>query len=137
VKRYAAVLLAAMVVAAIGVRIARAPRTTDAPAGTPPPRPSVSLHLVVTPEERLEPAIAAVPKDHLVRLQVTNRRDRAVTLTLVGYQDRFAAASIAAHATWHGEFVADRPGEGFAWMLEGAPVGRLQVTGSHLIEGHR
>ena len=33
--------------------------------------------------------------------------------------------------------LADRPGDDFAWIVDGAAVGRLVVQGSHLVEGHR
>jgi hypothetical protein len=97
----------------------------------------VSLDITVTPDEHIVPGVASVPKDHVVRLSVTNRHRRQITLTLMGYQDRFGVAYVQPDSTWRGEFLADRPGDGFAWMLEGAPVGTLNVTGSHLVEGHR
>jgi hypothetical protein len=61
----------------------------------------------------------------------------AVGLALAGYEDRLAIPALSPGATWSGEFIADRPGEDFAWLLDGVPAGRLAVTGSHLVEGHR
>jgi len=60
-----------------------------------------------------------------------------VGLSLHGYQDRLMIGWIDSDSTWRGEFIADRPGDGFAWMLEGEPVGKLAVAGSHLVDGHR
>jgi hypothetical protein len=55
----------------------------------------------------------------------------------MGYEDRLGAVRVAPDSLWRGEFVADRPGQDFAWVLDGAPAGRLEVAGSHLVEGHR
>jgi hypothetical protein len=55
----------------------------------------------------------------------------------MGYQDRFGAAHVAPDSVWRCEFVADLPGEDFAWMVDGTPAGRFEVKGSHLVEGHR
>jgi len=72
-----------------------------------------------------------------VQLSLVNTGARAIAPTLAGYEDRFAPGTIAPGATWSGTFVSDRPGEAFAWLIDGEPCGRLSVSGSHLVEGHR
>src|SRR5262245_52429774 len=116
-----------------------AARTLQAPAPAAeraPEIPIVALELVLT-KDGIAPATSSVPKDRRVRLTIVNHRGDLVGLSLNGYQDRLAIGWIDPDSTWRGEFLADRPGEGFAWMLEGEPVGRLDVQGSHLVEGHR
>ena len=137
VKRYAVLLALAVVLAAFGLLLGRTIRLPLPSGDESEPRREVPLDLTVTSDDHITPAFASVPKDHRIKLSVTNRHRRQVTLTLMGYQDRFEVANVMPDSVWHGEFVADRPGESFAWILEGAPVGRLEVTGSHLVEGHR
>lgn len=136
-KRYLILLAASLGLVAIALLAGRNLRFAATSDPTPAVQSVVALDLTVLSDGRITPAIASVPKDHLVKLSVTNRSPRQITLTLMGYQDRFGVAYVRPDSVWRGEFVADRPGDGFAWMLEGAPVGRLQVTGSHLVEGHR
>ena len=64
-------------------------------------------------------------------------RGLAKAVQVLWRRNRPAAAPLAPGAGWTGEFLADRPGEDFAWLLDGEPAGRLTVTGSHLVEGHR
>ena len=47
------------------------------------------------------------------------------------------AAEVPGKASARAEFTADRPGDDFAWIVNGIPAARLTVSGSHLIEGHR
>jgi len=107
----------------------------------PPPTPSaaapaVSLTLDVR-EGAIDPETSSVPKDRLVRLRIVNRGTRPARLALAGYEDRLDVIAIVPGEAWSGEFLADRPGDDFAWLLDGQPVGRLNVTGSHLVEGHQ
>ena len=118
----------------VGSRLVRVPSSSRA---TAPGSSGVDVSLTITPDYHIDPEVVTVPKDARVRLTVTNRYRLTVSLALMGYQDRIAAAYVPSDSVWRGEFVADRPGEDFAWMLEGTPVGRLRVTGSHLVEGHR
>ena len=136
-RRYLALLGVAALLGLAGLLVARTAPLSRPPAATTDGPPAVTLDITVTPDEHNVPAVASVPKDHRVRLRVANHHHRRVTLTLMGYQDRFSAAAVDPDSVWQGEFLADRPGDGFAWILEGAPVGRLEVTGSHLVEGHR
>jgi len=135
-RRY--LMLIALVAAgalAVGA-LARLPRAKRAGSEAIAPPPSSALSLVYE-DGRLVPESARVPKGHLVKLTIANRGDVRVTVRLAGYEDRVSVASLAPGAEWRGEFTADRPGDGFAWLVDGQPAGRLDVTGSHLIEGHR
>jgi hypothetical protein len=135
-KRYVLLLGGAFVV---GLVLMLAARTLRAPAPVEvraPEIPSVELAFTLT-RDGISPANSSVPKDHRVRLTIVNRRRVRVGLSLHGYQDRLMIGWIDPDSTWRGEFLADRPGDGFAWMLEGAPVGKLAVEGSHLVDGHR
>ena len=136
-RRYLFLLAIAVALGAVALAVGRNLRLSSGPEPAPAARAEVALDLTITPDHRIAPALASVPKEHVVRLSVTNGGARPATLTLMGYQDRFAVTQVAPGSVWRGEFVADRPGDDFAWMLDGAPVGRLAVTGSHLVEGHR
>jgi hypothetical protein len=137
VRRYLVLLAIAVALGAVALAVGRNLRLSSGPEPAPAARAEVVLDLIITPDHRITPAVASVPKEHIVRLSVTNGGTRAVTLTLMGYQDRLAVTQVAPGSAWRGEFVADRPGDDFAWMLDGAPAGRLAVTGSHLVDGHR
>jgi hypothetical protein len=136
-RRYLGLFAGMLALGLIGMAVARQARLSPQREDPPAERPIVTIALVVTADHHITPSLTSVPKDHLVRLSVTNRDRRPVTLTLVGYQDRLNISDVPPDSVWRGEFLADRPGDEFAWMLEGAPVGRLQVSGSHLEEGHR
>lgn len=138
-KRPYVLLVAAVIVAAIALTLlGRAPRHEAAPRGreAAAPAPVTALTLEVR-DGLIEPPAVRAPKNNRVRLAVTNRGTTPARLALAGYEDRLSIPEIAPGASWTGEFVADRPGDDFAWMLDGAPAGRFAVTGSHLIEGHR
>jgi hypothetical protein len=135
-KRYVVLLIALIVVAVAVGLVKRSQHGATAPAA-PAVATLTALDLTITPDAHLEPATMTVKKDTHIALSVTNHYHRAMSLTLMGYQDRFRVMQVAPDSTWRGTFIADRPGEDFAWVLEGAPAGRLVVTGSHLIEDHR
>jgi len=97
----------------------------------------VELEIMIGPDGGMTPSSTTVEIGKRVVARVTNTGGQAVRLELPGYEDRLAAVTIDPGATWTGEFVADRPGEDFAWLVNGRPAGRLLVSGSHLIEGHR
>ena len=135
-KRYLVLFGSAL---ALGLVLMLLALTVHAPAPVvtrAPEIPAVDLELTLT-SQGISPELSSVPKDHRVRLTIVNRRRDRVGLSLHGYQDRLMIGWIDPDSTWRGEFLADRPGEGFAWMLEGEPVGKLAVVGSHLVEGHR
>ena len=135
-KRYLLLLGSAF---ALGLVLMLAARTIHAPSPVvtrAPEIPSVDLMLTLT-KAGITPENSSVPKDHRVRLTIVNRRRDRVGLALHGYQDKLMIGWIDPDSTWRGEFLADRPGEDFAWMLEGEPAGKLSVLGSHLVDGHR
>lgn len=88
-------------------------------------------------DSSVDPASVVVPKNARVRLTIRNAGTRSTRISLAGYEDRMAAISLRAGETVAREFTADLPGEDFAWLVNGEPVGRFQVSGSHLVEGHR
>lgn len=125
-----------VVVLAVGLTLLGRPQRVVRPAPAPPPAPVVVLTLAID-GSRIAPAVMSVPKGARVRLRVDVRGARPVRLALAGYEDRLAIPALEPGSTWTGEFNADLPGEGFAWLIDGVPAARLAVTGSHLIEGHR
>ena len=131
------VLLVVALGAAVALGVMGRRHPTPRPAAAPTVAlPTVALRVEVR-DGAVEPANAAVPKDHRVELDVVNRGRAPVSVRLAGYEDRVAVDSLAGGASRHVAFDADRPGEDFAWLLDGRPVGRLSVTGSHLAEGRR
>ena len=135
-RAYLLLLAGVAVLAVVASVAAHAPARGRAAAPAPHALPTAALALALV-DGRMAPDPAAVPKGHRVALTVTNRGSRAVDVRLAGYEDRVHAPALAAGATWRVEFVADLPGEDFAWLVDGQPAGRLAVTGSHLVEGHR
>lgn len=135
-RSYRGLFITALALALLVSLAARMPRREGGRPVAAPPAPATPLTLVVR-GGAVEPGLVRVPKGGRVLLTVLNRGDRTVTLTLAGYRDRFRAGPLAPDSAWRGEFLADLPGEDFAWMLDGRPAGRLDVTGSHLVEGHR
>ena len=135
-RRYVWLLALGLLASACGLLGARFLRLPAPVAEGVAPPDSTEL-LLVLERAGLAASATAVPLGHRVTLRVRNERAKPVTLVLQGYEDRFRAGPIEPDATWRGEFVADRPGEAFAWLVGGEVVGRLEVTGSHLVEGHR
>lgn len=95
------------------------------------------IEIMIGPDGGMTPASIRVEKDRRVLASLTNAGHRPARVEIPGYEDRFAAVTIDPGVTWRGEFLADRPGEDFAWLVNGKPAGRFVVAGSHLIEGHR
>jgi hypothetical protein len=137
-RGYRALLGLALAGALLVSLLVRLPRHARAVAPVVAPAPVTALALEFA-AGRLVPESASVPKGHEIAFAITNRGREPVTLALAGYGDRVHAGPIAPGATWRGRFLADLPGEDFAWLPAGstAPVGRLAVAGSHLVEGHR
>lgn len=99
--------------------------------------PVAEVALRIGPYGGVDPQSVSVEKGTRVALTVTNAGSARVRVELPGYEDRLPGLRLEPGAIWRGTFVADRPGEDFAWMVDGKPAGRFAVTGSHLIEGHR
>ncbi|HKQ59527.1 MAG TPA: hypothetical protein VJY35_16815 [Candidatus Eisenbacteria bacterium] len=130
-------LAGAIVALAVVLALVGRPRSPEtAPPATVAATPVVDLAIAIGAGQ-VSPASANVPKGCRVRLRVTSPGSVSPPLVLAGYEDRVRVPALARGAVWTGEFLADRPGEDFAWLLDGAPAGRLTVTGSHLVEGHR
>lgn len=135
-RRYRTLILVVLGGAIAVSALARMPRRAVEAPRAAAPAPVTDLAITIA-GGGLTPAIASVPKGRVVRLAVTNADGVAIDLRLAGYEDRVAIRGLAPGATARDTFVADRPGEDFAWLVNGKPVGRLAVTGSHLEEGHR
>jgi hypothetical protein len=135
-RAYVALFAVVAALALAATLAGRAPSRGHAPAPAPRTLERAALALVVQ-DGRVAPDPCAVPKGRAVALTVTNRGARAIDLRLAGYEDRVHVSGLAPGAIWHTEFVADLPGEDFSWLVDGQPAGRLAVTGSHLVEGHR
>ena len=110
-------------------------RRASAPA---PPTNVVStaLHVRIR-DDGLTPAAAQVPRGERILLSITNEGRTPATLSLRGYEGRLAIVRVAPGETLRRALLADLPGEDFPWLLNGLPAGKLTVSGSHLIEGHR
>ncbi len=135
-RRYLLLISATLVAAVALSLLVRVPRRVPPRIAVPASVPVVSLALVVQ-RGAVAPEVSSAPRDCRVLLTALNRGRDTVRLSLAGYEDRLPAAAIAPGATWRGEFLADRPGEDFAWLVDGQLMGRFAVTGSHLLEGHR
>ena len=135
-RRYLA-LFALVVIVAVALTALGRPRPREGPR----PEPTIEAPLVEITlgirDGRITPDGFSVPKGSRVRLRVDYHGGHAARLALAGYEDRLAIPELAPGTVWIGEFVADRPGEGFPWLLDGEPAGRLAVSGSHLVDGHR
>ena len=92
---------------------------------------------ITVKDASVDPASVVVPKNARVHLTIRNAGAHSKRISLAGYEDRLAALSLQPGETAEREFTADLPGEDFAWLVNGEPVGRFQVSGSHLVEGHR
>ena len=135
-KRYVLVLLAALFAALVLGAVARAPHGRATRIASAPVAPSETLRVAFAGGVA-RPEVTSVPAGHRVTVTLVNEGDRPIAAALAGYEDRFALAPIAPGASCTVTFLADRPGEAFAWLVDGEPCGRLAVTGSHLEEGHR
>ena len=137
-RRYLVLLVAALALGTALSFLAHSgwmrPAQEPASATTTVARVPVSIHVrdgAVTPGE------SVVPLGARVGLLVVNDGHEDIELALAGYEGRLSPLHVAGVTAARAEFTADRPGEDFAWLVDGRPAGRLQVAGSHLIEGHR
>jgi hypothetical protein len=128
----AAVMLSALALTAMG----RMPRTRT-PAEGGEPEPAAETLAFEIRDGAMTPAVASVPVGRRIVLRVSHHGGRAATLALAGYEDRLPPRVLAPGEVWTAELIADRPGEDFAWTLDGRFAGRFNVTGAHLVEGHR
>ena len=107
-----------------------------APSPPAPDPPLTSIAIEVN-ADHVAPEFLAVPKEHQVRLRVTSRSAVTLSIRLAGYEDRVTVRDLGPGESREIEFLADRPGGDFTWLVNGRPIGRLAVTGSHLVGDHR
>lgn len=131
-------MLAGLVVLLVAVLLAlhRMPhRAPAAPAAAPPP-PLESLTLVVR-DGAVSPADTSFVLGHRLALTRVNSGRSTVRLALAGYEHHARERELRPGEAVTDTFLLDLPGEDFAWRIDGGPVGRVRVAGSHLVEGHR
>jgi hypothetical protein len=135
-RRYLVLLAVMLAAGALLVAVGRTRR--DAARGLPAAaRTPLARIALAVGDSGVVPARSSVPGGALVSLSLENRSAHPVVVALSGYQDRLRIGTLPPAGRWAGSFFADRPGDDFAWIVDGEPRGRLAVTGSHLIEGHR
>ena len=135
-RRWLVLLAVVPAVALVLAALAHLPHATSSRPAPVVAAPGVDLAVTVA-GGRIDPERSSVPGGRLVHLLVRNAGDDTIDLRLAGYEDRVHLTAIAPGETRPFSFAADRPGEDFAWLVDARPTGRLAVTGSHLIEGHR
>jgi hypothetical protein len=64
-------------------------------------------------------------------------RAKEGSLVLLGYEDSAKPLYLGPGQAGEIVFASTRPGDDFGVALEGHVIGRLEVTGSHLEEGHQ
>lgn len=130
-------LLALIVLVAIALTVVgRMPRRASAPA--PAAAPVVIDSLTVELRDgRLLPAEASAGLGHQLALTLTNHGSASVEVRLSGYEHQLAPIVLGPGESVQRSILLDLPGEDFAWLVDGRPLARLRVAGSHLVEGHR
>src|SRR5262245_1599323 len=99
--------------------------------------PRVDVEAELTPDG-LVPYRIQVPKDREVHLVVrVAPKAKEGSLVLLGYEDILEPVYLGPGEARDIVFTSTRPGDDFALSMEGTVVGRLEVTGSHLEEGHQ
>jgi hypothetical protein len=136
-KRRYGVLFAVVLAVAVVLARVRAPHSAAGPDASAAVQARAETLSLVIENGAISPAYTSVSKGSLVHVHVACRDTAPVSLALAGYESRFAIPPLAPGSRWGGNFVADLPGDDFAWLLDGKPVARLAVSGSHLVEGHR
>lgn len=88
--------------------------------------------------EGILPYRVQVPKDHEIHLLVRGASDAVEgVFSITGYEDQVSPVLVGPGLSREIVFTSRRPGDDFAFMLNGEMLGRLEVTGSHLEEGHQ
>ena len=99
--------------------------------------PRVDVEAELTPDG-LVPYRIQVPKDREVHLVVRAApRAKEGSLVLLGYEDTTKPVYLGPGEGREIVFASTRPGDDFAIAMEGKVIGRLEITGSHLEEGHQ
>ena len=135
-RRYGWVLIAALAGAVLVSVLLRLPRPVATTAPTPVAAHGVDFGLTVF-NGWIEATTDSIEAGSAVTLSITNHASTPQRVRLAGYEDRVDTGEVLPGATWRGVFIADRPGEQFAWLVNDQPMGRLDIRGSHLVEGHR
>lgn len=134
-RRYVWLFVAAVFAAGAANLIARRARVA-APVAAPVAVAALPVRLEVAGDS-VAASTQAIDLGTTVELTVMNVSARPVRLRLAGYEDRVDVGTLAPGDSSRVTFLADRPGERFAWLVGDEPRGRLDVLGSHLVEGHR
>lgn len=137
-SRYRLLVLGALALATLVAVSARHRSRAAAPAvaETSETRPERAVAITIEGAS-IRPARTIAPKGSLVTVTVENRDRTPRRLALLGYERQVAPVVVAPGGSASLRFTADRPGEDFAWLVDGRPAGVFAVTGSHLVEGHR
>ena len=135
-RRYLMLATGVLVMGLAMVGLARHHRASP-PLAAEVTTPTAALVEIAIDDTGVVPSPVAVPVNARARLHILNRGIHAIRLTLGGYQDRIGNVTLAPGEAADREFLADRPGEDFPWLVDGRPLGRFVVSGSHLVEGHR
>jgi hypothetical protein len=128
--------LAVIVTTVAFIVIGRLPKREPGPVPAPPPAPIDTL-VVTVRGDSVAPMLATVQLRHRLALTRVNAGLRPARISLAGYEHALPEALLAPGSARTDTFLLELPGEDFAWRLDGEPVGRLRVAGSHLLEGHR
>ena len=135
-RRWLGIAVLALAGAGVVSVLLRQPRpVVPAPEGAAPAE-TVAVRVTISPAGVVATP-ASIDVGRAVALTVDNAAAAPSRLRLAGYEDRVDSGPLAPGATWRGAFLADRPGDDLAWILDDRPAGRLAVQGSHLVEGHR
>lgn len=131
-------LLLALATGAAALVLALIPRDRGPePEAAAPARPVARARVELTPGG-MNPYRLSVPKDHELHLVVQVAPEAAEgVFAITGYEHRVGPVHLGPGLSRELVFTTDRPGDDFAFLLNGELVGRLEVTGSHLVEGHR
>ena len=137
-KRWLWVGLGALVLGVLTAQVMRwqASRPQDE-AAVASSLPRVDVEAELTPDG-LVPYRIQVPKDREVHLVVRAApKAKEGSLVLLGYEDILKPVYLGPGEGRELVFASTRPGDDFAVAMEGTVIGRLEVTGSHLEEGHQ
>jgi len=135
-RRYHALFAIALGLAALLTALGRGAKHAPPPPPASAPAPLVQIRIELR-NGVVSPPLASIPKDHRVALEIANLGGHATSVHLAGYEDRVAVDGLAPGATRRIEFLVDRPGDDFPWLVDGRPSGRFVVAGSHLEDGRR
>jgi hypothetical protein len=137
-KRLVWVGLAALALGVLGSLLMRWQASRPAPetaARTAWPRVDVEAEITA---DGLVPYRIQVPKDREVHLLVRAAPQAPEgSLVLLGYEDMTQPVYLGPGQGREIVFASTRPGDDFGVALGGKVIGRLEITGGHLEEGHQ